>query len=475
MNPLVLVLSLALLGAKPEIPTPPRITFCPEMTDTVTEITLRLRTDDPKKRDVSFLIDWGDGSPLSWTRYMPSGTDIYQYYTYRKPGTMVIRARARAHAFASADTLPSEWSQPCTVQVKPSLVKWKYPLPGGTLCAPALDAQGNIYFGDESGRFHSLTPEGKVRWQFQVPDTPDVAITGAPAVGEHAVYFGCEDTRVYALALNDGKLLWTYKTALPIYSAPALGADGMVYVADDSGIVYCLNNQGILKWTYPTKEQIDNGLTIGADGTIYVPSDSLYALAPAGRRLWAVGAQEEDSPFYGVSIGPQGDIFASNMDGYVYRIEPKTGRILARVASRDEDEIHTEVTFGPDNTAYFGSDDYYLNAWTPGDTTRGLIETDDHIRATSAINSKGTIYCLSMDGNFYCLAPSGKTKWQKPIGTIELEERWIPSSPVIGPDGTVYIGSFEDGFYAFYGDGEPLKGKWSMFRGGPQHTGRAPR
>ena len=280
---------------------------------------------------------------------------------------------------------------------------------------------------------------------------------------------------VYALSTRDGKVIWSYKTALPVYSAPVLSTDGMLYIADDSGVVYCLNNQGILRWTFPTNDQVDNGLTIGADGTVYVPSDSLYALSPAGKRIWAVGGQEEDNPFYGVSIGPDGDVYATNMDGYVYHLDRKNGRIIVRVRSRDEDEVHTEAAFGPDNTLYFGSDDYYLDAWSTGDSTRVMIETDDHVRATPAINSKGTVYCLSMDGNLYSLAPSGKVRWQKQIGSIELEERWIPSSPTIGPDGTVYIGSFQDGFYAFYGDGAPLNGKWSMFRGNAQHTARAPK
>ena len=61
--------------------------------------------------------------------------------------------------------------------------------------------------------------------------------------------------------------------------------------------------------------------------------------------------------------------------------------------------------------------------------------------------------------------------WQKQIGSGDFD--WIPASPVIAPDGTVYVGSFENALVAFYGGEAPVAGKWSMQRGTARHTGRA--
>jgi outer membrane protein assembly factor BamB len=461
VHPFAVLTLLALVGA--DVPEAPVITFCPTKSDTLTEVSISFKTNDARKRDVSYTIDWGDNTPFVVTRASRSGDEIYNYHIYKQTHLMLVRVKASS---VGGDTAGSNWSKPCSLLVVASLVKWSFPVPAGTFCTPALNANGDLYFGDEDGVFYSLTPDGKLRWQFRAGD----AISAPAVMGENAVYFPCEDKHVYALSL-DGKLLWSYKTATSVVAAPALSADGMVYCADDSGLVYCLNSQGILKWSFVTHDEVDNGLTIGADGTVYVASDSLYAFSPTGRELWAQGGQEEDNPFYGCAIGPDGDVYAGNMDGNLYRLEPKAGRIIWRAPTEDEDEIHGEPVFGPDNTVYFGSDDYYINAKSPDGPVRTFFEAEDRIRATPAITTKGTVYVHSQDGTVYCLSAAGKVNWQKQIGSGDFD--WIPASPVIGPDGTVYVGSFQDALFAFYGDGAPVNDKWSMQRGAARHTGRA--
>ncbi|MBT5321557.1 MAG: PQQ-binding-like beta-propeller repeat protein [Verrucomicrobiales bacterium] len=72
---------------------------------------------------------------------------------------------------------------------------------------------------------------------------------------------------------------------------------------------------------------------------------------------------------------------------------------------------------------------------------------------------------------------SPKTTAKKP-GTVlwEFEKGGVMfSSPAIGPDGTVYVGSVDKKLYAIKIDSKgPAKSPWPMHGQNAQHTGRAP-
>ncbi len=51
------------------------------------------------------------------------------------------------------------------------------------------------------------------------------------------------------------------------------------------------------------------------------------------------------------------------------------------------------------------------------------------------------------DHSLYAIRPDGSLRW-----TFETDDR-IRSSPSIGPDGTIYFGSFDGRLYAVHPDG----------------------
>ena len=68
----------------------------------------------------------------------------------------------------------------------------------------------------------------------------------------------------------------------------------------------------------------------------------------------------------------------------------------------------------------------------------------------------------------------GNPIWEFETG-IGILAHGVDSSPAIGSDGTVYVGSGDKKLYAIKTDSKgPAKSPWPMFRGNPQHTGRAP-
>jgi outer membrane protein assembly factor BamB/fibronectin type 3 domain-containing protein len=82
--------------------------------------------------------------------------------------------------------------------------------------------------------------------------------------------------------------------------------------------------------------------------------------------------------------------------------------------------------------------------------------TGGFVWSSPAIGSDGTIYVGSSDHNLYAINPNGTEKWNFTTGNF------VDSSPAIGSDGTIYVGAGDDHLYAINPDG---KEKWKFHTG----------
>ena len=91
--------------------------------------------------------------------------------------------------------------------------------------------------------------------------------------------------------------------------------------------------------------------------------------------------------------------------------------------------------------------------------------------SSPAIGSEGTVYVGSWDKKLYAInGKSGDKLWEFETGGYVL------SSPSIGPDGTVYVGSHDNKLYSIKTDSKgPAKSPWPMRGQNAQNTGRAPK
>ncbi len=92
-------------------------------------------------------------------------------------------------------------------------------------------------------------------------------------------------------------------------------------------------------------------------------------------------------------------------------------------------------------------------------------ETGDGIESSPSIGQDGTIYVGSHDSVLYAINPGGSLSWSYQAGEPEYNEEWdtwkgICSSPAISSDGTIYITSFADWLWAFNSD---ASFKWSYY------------
>ncbi len=169
--------------------------------------TIRVSASDPDGDSVSVQVDFGDGSPLHWSNYQPSGSEITFYHSWSNPGSYSIRAKAK-------DVIgkQSDWSDPVTVEIildtlprAPELIS-----PAEGVVISKDSAQMGIYFS-----WNPVT--GATAYEIQIDNNSDFSspmLVGAPSQPFY-----------YAQITNySGKLYWRVRTwknqTASLYSNP---------------------------------------------------------------------------------------------------------------------------------------------------------------------------------------------------------------------------------------------------------------
>ena len=88
--------------------------------------------------------------------------------------------------------------------------------------------------------------------------------------------------------------------------------------------------------------------------------------------------------------------------------------------------------------------------WAVDGAQKWAFKTGDKVKSSPAIGSDGTVYVGSGDDNLYAINPDGTKKWAFSMTSVD-------SSPAIGFDGTIYVGSAA-GLFAINPDGTQ---KWN--------------
>ena len=203
---------------------------------------------------------------------------------------------------------------------------------------------------------------------------------------------------------------------------------------------YAAGSKLALKWSAPVVG-LAGGPVIGTDGTIYVPTGgdddmqagSLYAIDPSGAQKWRF-----QFPEYGV---------CRQIAAYATPAVADDGTIY----------VHTQAGYRPDGMRCI-SGDSYLFAVGPDGTEKwhyalngGAAVFRGGFLSSPAIGSDGTVYVGSADTGLYAIDPAGTLDW-----VVSPSLTSIQASPAIGPDGTIYISVFD--LHAYEPDGDP---KWT--------------
>jgi eukaryotic-like serine/threonine-protein kinase len=230
----------------------------------------------------------------------------------------------------------------------------------------------------------------------------------------------------------------------------------------------------LMLWEFITGDRVIGSPSIGVDGTVYVGSTDrkVYALnGKTGAKKW----EFETGSKYGTAIVSTGTVYVRSRGKKVYALNGKTG------AKKWEFEtggiVTSSPTIGVDGTVYVahqstsGRAPYKrkIYALKPPKAIEGSPFAKTGINqwefilggrdgSSPVIGVDGTVYVGSFDRKVYALnGKTGSKKWEFKTG------REVYHSPVIGADGTVYVGSADKKVYAL--NGKTGAKKWEFITG----------
>ena len=290
---------------------------------------------------------------------------------------------------------------------------------------------------------------------------------------------------------------WKFATKRGIFSTPVIGGDDTIYVGSADHDFYALRPDGSLLWKFRTGGIIDAAAAIARHSkslhtvpvTIGSGDEQLYRLRSAPglsrkrRIIWKfaptlppAGGQQVSWWEGNVAIGPGGTVYAGNTGGAAYAINPDG---TLRWAAPRGQSVWTTPAFGQGTelgNSFWGSVDLYAFSLDQNGQQRWQTFTPGYVTSSPALGSDGTVYVGSFDHKLYALDPdTGAVRWSF------ATDAHIYGSPALadGPDGSttaIYITSADGSVYALDPAGRLL---WRYDTGDPIRSspvlGRKPR
>jgi streptogramin lyase len=268
--------------------------------------------------------------------------------------------------------------------------------------------KGYVMYGtDESGGFGGRTlycldaETGAEKWR---ESTRGLGVHAPMVDDQGIVYFVDSSGVVYARWIEDGSEVWTADLADTVFASPSLDGAGELFSGRDLESVGASSDTGGLLWNFPTGAEVRGVLAV-EDGRVYVGSRdrNLYCVsALTGEEIWRFPSL--NSHRGGAAIGHDGTVYT----GVVYRVF---------ALDRDGEELW-RYEIGEE--------------WIPN---------------TPIVGGDGTIYfCTQTSPNFgtvRALRPDGNELW-----TYTMPHQ-VSASPMLAPDGTLYVLCVDKNLYAF--------------------------
>ena len=415
--------------------------------------------------------DWNANSNSSWIKITSSSSGSGN-------GTVSYSVSSNSSSSSRTGSITVAWQTFTVTQygvVSPGTQKWTYETGGIVESSPAVDSNGIIYVGvaDGGSKFCAINADGTEKWTLSIG-----LVYSSPALGSNGtIYVGAFSGKLYAID-REGKQKWVFDTGSSLSSSPAIGSDGSIYVGTWNGNFYAINPDGTQKWVSDIGSVRRSSPAIATDGTIYIGAGTygdgnLYAINPDGTVKWSLFIGDWSTIDSSPAISSDGTIYIRSAEGKLYAVSANGAKKWA-FAQDGSGWLNSSPVVGLDGSIYFSPNEY-LYSLNPDGSAKWAFKTGEDVESTPAIGANGTIYVGSNDGNLYAISSDGSQEWKLHIGDK------VVSSPAIGSNGTIYVGSrsgksgsFSGKLYAIKSlSGNLADTPWPMFRNNLNHTGRA--
>jgi outer membrane protein assembly factor BamB len=269
--------------------------------------------------------------------------------------------------------------------------------------APAVGADGTVYYGTASGTLVARRRDGTVTWRC----APAVgsAVVPDPAIGPAgSVRVLHEDGTLVAYTTDGTELgarMLGFRFAENLVAAP----DGsMVYIFEDQKVLRAVDLAGETRWTRRFEPGgILHPVVVGSDGAVYVANKAgLTKLLPDGATAW-VFEPCEGGP---VAVRSDGILAVQGKDGQLYVLQPDRTPIAGHRGWHTGRGGGIRPVFASDGSILTLNHDLGLNAlsadgavrWTFGGVPegyQGVWGEHDEVRAEPVVAPDGSIYVLS--------------------------------------------------------------------------------
>ncbi len=354
------------------------------------------------------------------------------------------------------------------------VVLWKSkPILGSNVLtdiSPVLGEDGTLYCSIADAAY-AIEPGGKMRWKLKnVGGTWKGSPTGgaySPAVARDGTAYIATDSFVSDFPIqtdvpgrlcavdSDGRLLWTCKDGTP-ETYPLLDKQGQVYCimrhereptdlhpfGTSYFAVTVIDSQGNTArkvqpvgvgggWRRIALRHSSAGTDVYCAG-----GNTVCRIDPAGRVLAVKVGRRTTKHIYGpsvtgLSLSTEPDaVYVCTEDGGVTRLSASSLNTEWRIkAGNKANFVNPAVSR---EGVYVITDSKRLTCISHDGKIRWHVDLPVRTYSSPAVDSQGSVF-VTGGGKLFCVGNDGKIRWD-----IVVSKKEIVSSPILGPDGTVY-------------------------------------